>query len=248
MYIWYCIVNKKRRYFVKNKLIFVICAVLLISTIASNFSVSAMSNVNVGASSNDKYEVEFIENTKEYQKIKFTNKETGDVEFLEAFYSDGSSNYLSTYTDEETKQEMQVVITTENNELTIHNLTTDEETTESIIDIKEANSIQPFGLPGGYGDYVLQATFRGSKQIVDSAVGIVSVIAGIVASIFGGPVTGIVTTIAMYLASAGAVKFYYVHELYYWRDIPVYPAYFVKYYENSNYTGFIDMVWHTTVN
>lgn len=232
-----------------KKIIYLTCLTLLFSIISSSafsFSIANASSLETNnLDSNEKYEIEYLENTDTYQKIKFTNKETGEIEYLGVDLSKENPEYLATYNDKQTKQQTEVLITKLEDSIVIENLTTNETKTEKIFNLED--SIQPLGLPGGNGDYVLEHTFKGSKSLVDNGVATISLIAGIVASVFGGPVVGVVTTIATYLLSAGAQKFYYVHELYYYKGAPAKPASFVKYYENSNYTGFINEVYNNFI-
>lgn len=189
------------------------------------------------------FEIEYLENTDSYQKIKFTNKDTGEVEFLEVDLSKENPEYRATYKDEQTEQQTEVVITKEEDSIALENLTTNETKKEKIFNLED-NTIQPLALPGGNGDYQLYHTFKGSKSLSESGASTISLIAGIVASIYGGPVTGIVTSIATYLLTAGAPKFYYIHELYYYKGASAKNASFVRYYENSNYTGYINAVYN----
>ena len=222
-----------------KKLTLLTCLMLLFSLISTSAFSSNIANAssveNINLNSNEKYEVEYLENTDVYQKIKFTNKETGEVEYLEADFTKENPEYHATYTDQQTKQQTEVLITTVEESMITTNLTTNETKTEKIFNLED--SIQPFGLPGGNGDYELRHTFHGSKQL--SGNGTISLVAGILASVYGGPVTGVIVSIATYLISAGAPVFYYIHELYFYKGVPNKPAAFVRYYEKSNYTGYL---------
>lgn len=229
-----------------KKIISLACIMLLFSIIFSSGLSPSVAHANsldtTNLNSNENYEIEYLENTDVYQKIKFTNKETGETEYLEADLT--NNEYRAIYNDEQTKQQTEVLITKEEDSIVTENLTTNEQKTEKIFNLSSENNIQQRGLPGGNGDYQLQATFKGSKSLTNNGTATVSLAAGIIASIYGGPITGIVVSIASYLVTAGAPTFYYVHELYYYKGFPVYPAAFVKYYENSNYTGYINSVYH----
>jgi len=238
---------KKGGTYMSKKIIYLTCIMLLFSVIASSgFSLNvanAMETTNLN--SNENYEIEFLENTDVYQKIKFTNKETNEIEYLEVDLT--KNEYRAIYDDKQTKQQTEVLITTEEDSIVIENLMTNEKTTEKIYNESNENTVLPTALPGGNGDYQLQNTWKGSKSLTDNGTATVSLAAGIIASIYGGPITGIVTTIASYLVTKGAPTFYYIHELYYYRGAPGKPASFVRYYENSNYTGYIDAVYNNFI-
>lgn len=222
-----------------KKLTLLTCFMLLFSLISSSAFSSSIANASsvetTNLNSNEKYEIEYLENTDVYQKIKFTNKETGEIEYLEADFTKENPEYLATYTDQKTKQQTEVLITKVEDSVVSKNLKTNETKIEKIFNLED--SIQPFGLPGGNGDYELVYTFHGSKQLTGN--GTIALVAGIIASIYGGPITGIVVSIASYLITAGAPVFYYIHELYYYKGAAGKPASFVRYYENSNYTGYL---------
>lgn len=225
-----------------KKLSLLTCIMLLFSLISASGLGIANANTmeTTDLNSNENYEVEYLENTDVYQKIKFTNKETGEIEYLEVDLN--NNEYRAIYNDKQTKQQTEVLITREEDSIVTENLTTNEIKTEKTYNL--SGNIGTRALPGGNGDYELQHTFKGSKSIVDDGVTTISLIAGIVASIFGGPVTGVVTGVASYLLFKGSPAFYYIHELYYYKGFAAKNAKFVRYYENKDYSGYIDAVYH----
>ncbi|WP_374965543.1 hypothetical protein [Lysinibacillus sp. RS5] len=234
-----------------KKIIYLTCIMLSFSLISSSvlsFSIANASSMETtNLNSDEKYEIEYLENTDVYQKIKFTNKETGEIEYLEVDLTNENPEYLATYNDKQTKEQTEVSITKEEDSLVIENLTTNEKKTEEIFNLSNENTVLPRALPGGNGDYKLQNTWKGSKSLTDNGTATVSLAAGIIASIYGGLITGVVTTIASYLVTKGAPTFYYIHELYYYKGAPAKPASFVRYYEKSNYTGYIDAVYNNFI-
>lgn len=238
-----------------KKVIFVLCSVLLFTMVSSSVKIPVSADVGSPLEINhefeDKYKVEVVEETDTYEKVKYTTLSTGEVEYLETDLSGDIPEYIATYYDEETNQEMEVVITNDGDEVVIHNLTTNEVEKEAIqkelvLEAKNKDVVGTMNLPGGNGEYVKVHTFNGKKTVTDAMSSSISLIAGVVAGIFYGKKAGIATTIAMAIMTSGAPQFYYKHELYYWRDIPSYPAYYVRYYEYSNHTGYYGAAWNTT--
>gem|GEM_PF-3873418 len=226
-----------------KKLTLILCFMLLFSIISSSGLGIANANAieTTNLNSNEIYDIEYLENTDVYQKIKITNKETGEIEFLEADLT--NKEYRAIYNDKQTKQQTEVLITREEDSIVVENLTTNEKKTEKIFNLSNENPVT-YALPGGNGEYQLQQTFTGSKSLVDNGTATFSVVAGLVVSVYGGPIAGVVTTIVSFLLGAGATSFYYIHELYYFRGAPAKNASFVRYYEKSNFTGYIDAVYH----
>lgn len=243
-----------------KKFIISICTVLLFSMLTSFSTVFAQDGPtpknevfsnDVVAEAAEDYTVETLVENEEYQKIKFTNNLTGEVEYLEADLSGEEAVYTATYFDEETQKEHEVQTYKEENEIVIQNLTTgeverDELETDVENVVKDENAFSVMNLPGGNGEYVKQATINGKKTITDAMSGSVALIAGVVASVYGGIIAGIATTIAVHLMGLGAPVFYYKHEIYWWRDLPTWPATYVRYYEKSNHTGYINAAWKTS--
>lgn len=229
-----------------KKIVYLTCIMLLFSIISSSglgtTKANAMETTNLN--SNDNYEIEYLENTDVYQKIKITNKETGEIEYLEVDLL--NKEYRAIYNDKQTEQQTEVLITREEDSIVIENLTTNETRTEKTFNLSDENPVTR-ALPGGNGEYELYYTFTGSKSLIDDGAATLSVILGILASIYGGPIVGVLTTIGTYLLTADATKFYYIRELYYFRGAPSKPASFVRYYEKSNFTGHLGDVYYNFI-
>ncbi|WP_419961858.1 hypothetical protein [Psychrobacillus sp. BM2] len=212
-----------------------ISGVLIFSTLCSSTFALANSEVSVQATKKleNGFEIEYLENTKDYQKIKFTNQETKEVEYLEVVIDEnGQAEYTAYYNNKVTVLNQDATLGYELNLET--NTTKTIDLSESKIDIQAVAPEEP-------GNYVYQTTFKSSKSF-DTA--IVSLIAGIVASVYGGPITGVATGIATFLYSTKAKQFWYVTDLYYYKDFPGKPASYTKYYAYPDYTNLINSIWY----
>lgn len=155
-------------------------------------------------SNDNNFEYEFLIDEPDYQKIKITNLETEEVEYLETIYEDNEYSFVAT-TEEATydikSNEKEVVVTNRNtgeNEVTI--LLDD----KGISDEKARNSINSIVEPSASWSTINH--WYSSKALNTT---VASVIAGVIASIYGGPITGIVVTIAGGYASIKAGHAYF---------------------------------------
>ncbi|WP_085505157.1 hypothetical protein [Thalassobacillus devorans] len=119
----------------------------------------------------EEYEIKFLVDKERFQKIKFTNKQTGEVEFLER----------------KQKGEKNIYIATDRNGRT----QTYEEKSLSELNLGEKN-YESSG-PSIMTSWIYGWTSKGSSSISATSI---SAVAGIFASIAGGPVTGVLTTAA----------------------------------------------------
>lgn len=193
--------------------------------------------VNPGVPFVDNYIIEQIEDSESYQMIKFTNIETGAVEYLESTITEEKSEYRSIFDNEE------ILITREGDMLTTYDVKNKvTKTTDLSINSDE---IRPFDLdmPGnGNHNWVLYNTYYGSRAL-DWAT--LSYVAGMVAGVFGGSATmGLVVTTASYLISLNAKHFWYIQELWLWRNSFHYPASYNKYYAYPDYTNLINTIYY----
>ena len=91
----------------KKLLSIVLTLVLMLTYTMSAFAAGSAvtSSAVVTPSTGDNYKVETIMDTKDYQKIKFTNLKTGDIEYLESFLKNGKYEFLTTNKDGRTRIE-----------------------------------------------------------------------------------------------------------------------------------------------
>jgi hypothetical protein len=165
---------------------FIIIVVLTILFSMTLNGVSAKGITKAETVTQNGYEIEILDKTDKYEKIKFTNISTGKVEYLESKLKNGKYEYYATIDGEKQK------IKTKND---------NEKKTKDKNKLEDSN-----------GDITIQASWiylystEGSSSL---RVATISVIAGILASIYGGTVTGVITSAATYLASINAEEVWY---------------------------------------
>lgn len=211
-----------------KKIIALFLSILLL-IVPYSASASASTDVgNVNLLESDLVTTLIEVNTEEYQKIKFTNNETQEVEYLEVTQNaDGSYIYKSISKDQELE------IKNEEDTTIITNLKTKEvkkiENDEVLSNLNiNASSDEP--VP----HYIYSHTTYGSRSLDVAAV---SAIAGILASIYGGPVTGSLLSIAGFLYSASATDVWYATHTYYYSSGVLCTYYvYTEYYQDNNRT------------
>lgn len=230
--------------------ILLVSVLFLSSCLFSNISYAAEGNlvsttldleVNFG---NDSH-YEILEDTDVFQKIKFTNVQTGEVEYLEATINGDDIVYRAFYDN------MEAVIA--DNSLTLHNLSTGEVEIRDITPIDgNAGVMQSISLDGNADigtqsvpvdgtHYELYNTYKSSKSL---DVGTEAFIVGVLAAICGVPIThAILLTTASYYYGIKAANIWYIQDLYLWRNSFHYQASNYKFYRYPDYTNFINSVW-----
>lgn len=191
----------------------------------------------------DEFDIQYLENTDTYQKIKFTNTKTQEVEYLEVVIEENKTEYTAQFDNKE------VVVTRGEDYVTEHDLQTNE---VKFTDLKaepneQQSKLNDVGIlavpaPVDPGQYTYSHSITGSRS---TDVAAISLVAGIIASIYGGPVIGTCTTIATYLWGIKAKNVWYKSDHYLWRDSYHYPASYTKYYAYPDYTNFINSIWKT---
>lgn len=214
--------------------IMLLVSVLLIghASISSTTLSAAQTSTNV-ISDEGKYLTEFIEENENYFKIKFKDKLTGQVEYLEWFKDDGNGNSIMVATD---SYKNTTVITDED----ISN------SFELDKNISGVNTVSPFGVipPGeGSGTWQPAGGWRYSKSFAYSTVsGLAGLLIGFLSSglgAVGGAIVGSVTTMSSIMAGAGIKDVWFDADTYYNRNDTCELRDFIKAYRYSNYTGYI---------
>lgn len=229
--------------------------------VAISLIISSFSNLNVEAKSKllrkneDKYDVKVVKQNSFYQKIKFTNLENGEIEYLESFLlENGDYKYKSTDSNqiELAIQNLadEVVVTDElDNEIITIEI---DETHDSIntLNIKRIeDGISTFGLYDNVPKKTKWASYRKYKSSKDANVNAVSLLAGILVSIAGGgPVVGIVTAAATYYYSSKSKRIYYHIDKQTRFNNGRQVRSIVKYYKYHDYTGYLGVYTGKTRN
>lgn len=152
------------------------------------------------------FRMETVKNTKENQKIKFTNKETGEVEYIESILENGKYSYIST--SNAGKQKVENV----DGKIRITNLNTKEVKYVEQEDIT-TNNTNPTqkNLSIQYSvddiDWIYDKTVYSS---ISTQFAQVSLVASIIASVAGGPVAGIILSIATYVIGESIDNMWYM--------------------------------------
>lgn len=189
------------------------------------------------------FEMETIDDTKEHQKIKFTNLETGEVEYVESILENGKYVYFST--NDEGKQKIEsvngTIKITDQETKEVKYLKPIKSTIKDDIKVEDASSLA--------AAWWEQVNMYRSSYAIDTAK--LSLVAGILASIYGGPVTGVITSIASYLISINAPNVWYIvrqyqdqYDLNHWMD----ETYYYADPNYSNFRGVEDRIYYTDYN
>ncbi|WLP59352.1 hypothetical protein [Bacillus pumilus] len=213
-----------------KKVFILILMLTLVSTGFSPFINSVNAEVNNSVIPiNSTYEYEVLIDKPTYQKIKVVNKEKGEVEYLESFKKNNEYSYIATTKDavyDIESDEKEVTATnrdTGKEEITVSKLDEIVEDKSSIIQTRSGWS-----------------TVNSYKSSGSLNTTVITTIAGIIASIYGGPVTGVVVTIAGAYASIKAPNTYFRVQqqakvegnAYYRRDV-------FKWYKYHDYTKYL---------
>lgn len=204
-----------------NKSIMILSVfIMLFSTILSTHTANADSASEV----ENGYKTEIIESSADYSKVKFTNVETGEVEYLEGKKENGEFVYYASFEDETHK------ISREGNQVLLDGeVVVEESVTEQLNSNGSMSSISSIKWDNGY-------TTSGSNAIL---VNRASLLAGILASIIGGPVTGTVTSLATYIIGAQIKQIWWKRTEYTNLNNLCWKRIYTNFFEHSNLTGFL---------
>ncbi|MGJ5837302.1 MULTISPECIES: hypothetical protein [Bacillus] len=213
-----------------KKVFILILMLTLVSTGFSPFISSVNAEVNNSVIPiNSTYEYEVLTDKPTYQKIKIVNKETGEVEYLESFKKNNEYSYIAT-----TKDAVYDIESVEKGVTVTNRGTGKEEITVSKFDeiVEDKSSIMQTR-----SSWSTVNSYKSSSSLNTT---VVTTIAGIIASIYGGPVTGVAVTIAAAYASIKAPNTYFrVQEqakvegnAYYRRNV-------FKWYKYHDYTKYL---------
>lgn len=174
------------------------------------------------------YRVETLINTKEKQKIKFTNLKTGEVEYLESFLENGKYSFLST-----SKAGKQKIESVDRNTVKITNEDTNEVKYATRKDVpsdsfktqsQKGHSFRTQSMKIQYSvsdiNWIYDST---SYSSIGTQYAQVSVLASVLAFLIGGAVGGVgglIITFASYLISESIYNLYYmqIDDHGYWRS------------------------------
>lgn len=202
-----------------KKLLFVFLAIILF--ISNSPVIEAQSKSKLEKSIDDNYQVKFLINTATYQKVEFTNLTNGEVEYLEThLQEDGEFEYTATDPDNE-----EILIENNGEEIL---LIDEQDNVVETIKIEEDSDTTDLNLTASetllkrHGGYYITAslyrdvpkkspwgTYDKYRTSSDIKVAYISLLAGILASVAGGPVTGVVTSVATFYLGIKAKKSYY---------------------------------------
>jgi hypothetical protein len=191
------------------------------------------------------YDVQYIKDTPDYQKIKFTNLETKEIEIVESKMVDGNRIFTAKSKDE------QVQITRELNKLKVTNENTgkaeytdlgspSDSDVQSISINGNVQGIVPMDIPNDGDIWRYETTWKGSRGLDVTGA---SAIAGIIASIYGGPITGVVTSIATFYASYKAKNIWWICDLYSDYSNYYHMGESYSFYRYPDYTNYINETW-----
>lgn len=157
---------------------------------------------NVTAETNSDINFTLLVDSPTYQKYELTNTKNEEKEYLEVFIDNGEYSYIAT------SEEGSFEITSNEKTVTIENIVTGE---KEVIAPNTALISNPRYIAGPEtGGSSGWNTILSTKSNVSFQVSTASLIAGVIASICGGPITGTVTTIASYIASLTVKQGYYI--------------------------------------
>ena len=226
----------KEEYFVKKAFYCLLIAVLVVPTLS-------MSRVKAAKAPSQKLLTEVVTSTDTHQKLKVTNTDTGEVQYLESIKKkDGSTIFKSTANGETktiSKKGEKVIVKDENGQV-------DEEV--NVEDLgssdKKVNSIgvMPQIIPsGGGGDWEYIKTYKHSISWKST---VVTTVAGVIAAaVSAGAATSIFITVASTAVNEGVPHYYMITSKYKNYSDPTrirtgYGTEYYKYYDYTNYAGY----------
>lgn len=220
----------------------IIAILMLFSTIIPNaYAENKLGSLNTQSNSVVNYDLRMVKDTAVHKKIEITNKNNGAKEYVESLYKDGEYKYLAD--TEDGKYEIKRV----SDKVIAINIETGEITSYEIKEAILSDDNSRFGsmvssnsviFPRPWGDVVNGSGYSS----VSIARANQALIAGILASIMGGPVTGVIMAFALwyYSISAPHAYYHYRHQMRMtnyrcWENRSIYRWY--KYHDYSNYLG-----------
>lgn len=258
--------------FLLKKLLFTLTMMTLVfSTVFINLAPAKAEGVNQTSQSIDPlllegstvevegYDIEVLEVKENYQKLRWVNTETGDVELFESITENGE-----TFVQVTTENEEYIIQNGSENSAVIENVTTGEVEiveekvlSESVNPERNSRTITPSTTinleqnPGtiapkaivnpGSGDYVFWKTIKSSVAIKTT---VASVVAGAVMAILGWPavITWLISSVASFI-SLGLPSYYFTVERYTHRTAQIIGDYITS-YKNSARTQSHGSRWH----
>ncbi|AUJ27019.1 hypothetical protein [Virgibacillus dokdonensis] len=176
---------------------------------------------------NSNYDVQLVKSQKDYQKIRFVNKETGEEEFLEYTKTSEGESYKSIKGGK--------VQTFHREGNTIYK-------DDKVFDqLRPENKLHQPVAAAKASSWRKAATFKKSSS---TDVNSVSATAGILASVVGGPATGVVVTMASFIVSEKIRTVYYKITQYMSTKTQCLAKNVTRVYKYSNYTGYIGTKTH----
>lgn len=192
--------------------------------ISSLFAVGAQTTL---AATPTKSKVEFIVDTANYQKVKFTDSKTGKVDYLEYKQEDGKTLYTATIDNKKHQIEKK------NDKIYMDD--------KVVAEVNKGQKVSSNNISASASEWKKMATFkRSSSTNVNSEVAT----AGILASCLGGPVTGLITTMAGFIVGEKIKTVYYTITQYRSTKTTCLAKDVMKVYKVSNYTGYIGTESH----
>lgn len=189
-----------------------LCFIMLISFSTTSF---AMNNNEV-LSYDENLKITLVEQSDGYEKVEMMNKTNGEIEYLESILEDdGSYTYKATTNDKtyEIKNiNGKITIIDNNGEVSIIDSGIIDDLSNNVSndnDVSDNNDISKGSacIPNSNWSTFLTGSSSVALNVTDS-----SLIAGIIVSIVGGPVSGVITTIAAWYASRFIKNAYYTYK------------------------------------
>lgn len=190
-----------------------LCFIMLISFSTTSFAI----NNNEVLSHDENLKITLLEQSDGYEKVEMENKKNGEIEYLESILEDdGSYTYKATTNDntyEIKNNNGKITIIDKNGEITIIDSGVINDLSNN--DVSDANNISEDNdlskgsscIPNSNWSTFLTGSSSVALNVTDS-----SLIAGIIVSIVGGPVSGVITTIAAWYASRFIKNAYYTYK------------------------------------
>jgi len=180
------------------------------------------------------YTIQTLDSSDTYEKLKITNNETGEIEYLESFISDNEAKYVVTSDDN-----ILVVMSTEKSvSIFENNILIDQY--DKDINYKDGSSTVAPMAYGNWGSWTYTTTSR------SAIIGGITTVAAILAAGAGGALAGFKASafisIASYMISLGITEVWYIigNRMRWDFDNQMYETHRrVWMYEHSNFTGLI---------
>lgn len=182
-------------------------------------------------------ELILLKNTKENKTFKLKDGET-----LEQINKNGESYFVANTGKDSFKivneNGVVSVINLRNNKV-VETYTAKVENEESRIIITDDSEMGTYAVidPGAGSKYKYVSTQKLSIDIISTSA---SVVAGVIASLIGGPVTGVIVTVASAAVSLALPKLYWKKELFQYKEnVFLYRMWTNHFYKYHDYTGYL---------